>query len=129
MSMGNRFWRRTVRASKAATRWAGQRYTGVKATAKRLLTEGPWSLLTKIFPTTTTEPPAIGTQSLIEGYDTMPWLRACGDKASTAVACTDWRLYATRRRAGKAHRDRVLQRAVGPAREKVLDARRRAGQL
>lgn len=157
---------------RAASRAVGKAWSGAiasaKATATRALTVGPFGLLSGIFPVMTGEPPAMGTMDLLEGHDTMPWLRALGDKVSTAVGVTDWRLYAVPAK-GKAaarpaeqldaaairgyvrdaiqslvdvkidrisgrlgasfRRVRTLQRSLLGEREKLLSARRRAGEL
>jgi len=109
--------------------WTRRAWTGLKSAVLRGLSDGPFGMLRGIFPANTTQPPAIGTQDLLEGHDTMPWLRACGDKASTSVACVDWRLLARRGKDGKYVRDRVAQRSIGEARMKLLDSQRRVGQL
>ena len=69
---------------------------------------GPQGILQGIFSGRRGELPKMGTKEHLETYETSPWPRAVGDKVGTAVACTDFRLYA-KARFGKIVRDRRLQ--------------------
>lgn len=53
----------------------------------------PFNLLGGIMPVSGTEPPVLGTRELLEGYESMPWLRAVASMVGDAVACTDWKIY------------------------------------
>lgn len=55
---------------------------------------GPQHILEGVYTSSVGTPPLINTRSLLEGFDTMPWLRACSEKIGVALAMTDWRLYA-----------------------------------
>jgi hypothetical protein len=76
--------------------WAGL----VRATA------GPFNLLRGLFPVRWSDPPVLGTKDLLEGYDSMPWLRAVAGKVGDAVGLTHWRLFSIRQN-GKALRHRA----------------------
>lgn len=55
---------------------------------------GPERILEGLYASSVGTPPQMNTRGLLEGFDTMPWLRACADKIGTAIGMTDWRLYA-----------------------------------
>jgi len=94
----------------------------------RKMADGPFGLLRGIFPVMSADPPAMGTRDLLEGFDSMPWLRAPADKVALAVACTQWEL-SSLRRGGKAVLDRTLQRGPFESRTKALKSVRDTGQL
>jgi hypothetical protein len=71
----------------------------------------------------------MGTEDLLEGYDTMPWLRAISEKVSLGVARTDWELSAVLGKGGKTVRSRTLQRATHGIQRKALEVLSRAGKL
>lgn len=91
---------------------------------------GPWSILRGIFPSGWSAPPELGTRELLEGYDSMPWLRAIAEKVglSVAVAMADAEVLAVRA-GGRVVRDRTAQRASVDARTKALAALRKAAQV
>lgn len=95
--------------------WAGK----VAAKTKAALRVGPAGLLHDIFPVGGSNPPDRGMQEVLEGFDSMPWLRAVADKVGFAVACVEWQLLSVRR-GGKAVRERVVQRAPTEERTKAL---------
>lgn len=105
---------------------------------------GPQGILDGLLRSGVGTPPLINTRSILEGYDTMPWLRACSDKIGTALGMTDWRLYAVGKApaapaegaalpAGPAYTFRIddLARATGEAVERLMASKLRAirGQL
>ena len=104
--------------------WAAR----VASKAKAALRVGPSGLLRGIFPVSGSDAPARGTVDILEGYDSMPWLRAVADKVGFAVACVDWQLLSVRR-GGKAIRERVLQRALTAERTKALLAIEKQPQI
>lgn len=55
---------------------------------------GPQGILEGIYTSSVGTPPLMNTRGLLEGFDTMPWLRACTEKIGIALGMTDWRLYA-----------------------------------
>jgi hypothetical protein len=93
----------------------------------RLLTS-PFELLRGIFPVAMGEPPPLNTDKLLEGYDSMPWLRAVAEKVGFAVAAAEWQLFAIKR-GGRTVRDPFVQHATVDARTKVLAALRNSGNL
>jgi Phage portal protein len=62
---------------------------------------GPQGALSGITASSSGAPPLMSTRAMLEGFDTMPWLRAAADKVGTALALTDWRLYAVGKPPGK----------------------------
>ncbi len=85
------------------------------------LASGPHGLVRGVLPVNGTEPPPLGTRELLEGFDSMPWLRAVADKVGMAVGCLEWQLLSIRR-GGKAVRDRAIQAAIADVRGKALAA-------
>src|SRR5690349_16165376 len=51
-------------------------------------------LLGGIFPGAVGAPPTRGTQAQLQGYSTMPWMRAVASRVAHAVGSVTWRLYA-----------------------------------
>lgn len=94
----------------------------------RKLAAGPYDLMRGVLPVTQGEPPVRGTRELVEGYDTVPWLRACAEHTSSAVACAGVELYALTA-AGKAVREPAVQRARMDIRRRVVADHRRRGTL
>jgi len=70
-------------------------------------------------------PPSLGIKERLEGYETMPWVRAVAGRTAEAVAGTQWKLYARRGSAGKFVRDVQLQ-AAGTAARRLSIARLKA---
>lgn len=60
---------------------------------------------------TWTQPPAMGTEDLLSGYESMPWLRAPAEKVAMEVASIDYYLSAIKGTSGKYIRDASIQRA------------------
>lgn len=81
---------------------------------------GPMNLLRGVFPITWGQPPEMGTRDLLEGFDTMPWLRAVADKVGYMVASLEWQLLSVRGAGGKAVRNGDLQRGTLEVRGKAL---------
>ena len=71
--------------------------------------ERAYGLLTGIYPAARGEPPSRGTLDRLDGYNTMPWLRACAERVAAACASVQWQLFYERRN-GKAIRNRLWQR-------------------
>lgn len=92
------------------------------------ITAGPANLLRGVFPVSWGDPPERGTEDLLEGFDTMPWLRAAADKVGIGVANTDLELYAIRPGGGKAVRVRALQGGTWESRTKGLAKRARVDE-
>jgi hypothetical protein len=58
-------------------------------------------------------PPARGTTEMLQGYSTMPWLRAVVDKVGSSVATVTWRVFVkTKEGAGDSKDKRVPMRAT-----------------
>ncbi len=55
-------------------------------------------LLQGIFPAAVGAPPTRGTQAQLQGYSTMPWVRAVAGRVGYAVSAVHWRLYAQKGR-------------------------------
>lgn len=68
-----------------------------------------FGLLTGIYPAARGEPPQRGTLERLDGYNTMPWLRACADRVASAMASVQWQLFYERRN-GQAVKNRTWQR-------------------
>lgn len=102
----------------------------VAAWLRSKMPAGPYRLLQGIFPSGWSDPPEMGTRDLLEGFDTMPWLRAVSDKVglAVAVAMSDAEMHAARVN-GRAVRVRAAQRSTCDGRVKVLGALRKADQL
>jgi hypothetical protein len=88
----------------------------------------PYGLVSGVFPVSSGEPPAMGTSDLLEGYDTMPWLRGIASKVGASVAGVlmgggVYRL----REGGKVVRMPGVQRAFGEARWKMMAELERKG--
>ena len=76
------------------------------------------------------EAPIRGSQTLLEHYSSMPWLRAVSARIGDSVASTEWRLFATKQpNAQKAFRDHRIQRAGADHRRALLNDRRDQGTL
>ena len=72
-----------------------------------------WKLLKGIMPGAVGAPPTRGTQAFLQGYSTMPWVRALAGKVGFSVAATPWRLYATKNpMEPKAHKRVDIQRCA-----------------
>lgn len=52
-----------------------------------------FGLLTGIYPAARGEPPSRGTLDRLDGYNTMPWLRACAERVATGFASVQWQLF------------------------------------
>lgn len=90
--------------------------------------DGPKGIVRGIMPSSNGDAPPMGTRDLLEGFDSMPWLRAVSDKVAMAVACLCWELY-TVKRAGRAVQERRLQRATGSVRSKLMGKYEDEGSL
>lgn len=75
-----------------------------------------FGLLSGLYPSGVGATPARGTKELLEAYGTMPWLRAVSSKIAEKVSATEWELYTPTSR----RRERVVQRAYGPERFKMI---------
>ena len=53
-------------------------------------------LIRGIFPAAVGAPPNRGTQAQLQGYSSMPWVRAVAGRVGFAVSATQWRLYANK---------------------------------
>ena len=53
-------------------------------------------LLRGIFPAAVGAPPTRGTQAHLQGYSSMPWVRAVAGRVGYSVSATTWRLYANK---------------------------------
>jgi hypothetical protein len=89
----------------------------------------PYAMLPAIYPSSSGAPPDLGTEDLLEGHESMPWLRAVGDKVGSAVACTEWEIVFGVDEYGKATRLPQAKGAGAPRRAALLGALRKAGQL
>jgi Phage portal protein len=92
------------------------------------LTGGPHRLLSGIYPVSTGEPPIMGTEDLLSGYESMPWLQTVASLVGTKCAAERLELYAGTRN-GKAFRSPTVQRGDCASRQKALAAMREAGSL
>jgi hypothetical protein len=82
-----------------------------------------------IYPSSGGEPPVFGTLDILEGHESMPWLRAVGDKVASAVAMTDWQAVYAVDAGGRAVGMPRAKAASFPRRAELIEARRRAGTL
>jgi phage portal protein BeeE len=80
----------------------------------------PQGLMSGVYPAGRGDPPDISTRNLLETYETMPWVRAIAGRIATKVAETQWTLSAQIGSAGKAVRNRQLQRSGHHVRRKGL---------
>ena len=64
-------------------------------------------------------PPERGTREFLNGYSTMPWMRAIAGKIAFTFASTRWKLLVVRQR-GRAIRAKGLQRSLAPHRRAAL---------
>jgi len=74
-------------------------------------------LLSGVYPGASGAAPERGTREILEGYSSMPWLRAVAQKISHSVASTQWQLYAPPRGGRRA---RIIQRAYGRERRDLI---------
>jgi len=83
----------------------------------------PYGLVRGVYPVSSGEPPSRGTADLLEGYDTMPWLRGIASKVGASVAgvLMGGGIYRTRQ-GGRVVRMPHLQRAIADVRWKMLPA-------
>lgn len=56
---------------------------------------GPQGMMESVYSSRQGAPPLLNTRALLEGYDSMPWLRAVADKIGTSISLVDWQLYMT----------------------------------
>jgi HK97 family phage portal protein len=77
-------------------------------------------LLGGLFPGAYGDPPDRGDANVLDGYNTMPWLRAVSQRVATAVAtsASDWQLYAPV--SGERRDVRKYQRAPTSLRRKMI---------
>lgn len=70
-----------------------------------------------------------GTQEILDGYSTMPWLRAVASRISYDVAATGWTLSVAKNQKGEKVRNRVVQRASPQQRHVMLSKMADADEL
>jgi phage portal protein BeeE len=87
------------------------------------------AMLSGIKPGGVGEPPRRGTRELLAAYSESPWLAAVARVISNATAMTTWRLFVVATPGQRARRDRVVQRALGPARKALMTERAAKGEL
>lgn len=77
-----------------------------------------YGLLSGVFPAGNGPMPERGTKEILEGYSSMPWLRAVEARISQAVASTQWTLYAG---TGKNNKPpKTIQRAMFLDRQRMI---------
>lgn len=93
-------------------------------------------LLKKIYPVAGGEPPVRTAKAHLDGYSSMPWVRALAGKVGYSVATAKWRLYVKQREKPTGGRTAVkddqvisIQKSCGLARRKALDSLRNTGEL
>lgn len=86
-------------------------------------------LLSGIFPGQAGLPPPRGTKEILAAYNRMPWLRAVASRVSEACAATEWQLFVQRRKGERATQNRLVQRAKGVERRKMLRKLAERGEL
>lgn len=74
------------------------------------------------------QPPTRGTREYLSAYSHMPWLRAVASRVSYDIAATEWEVL-VERRAGRAVRNRQLQRMKAPQRDVLIARMKAAGEL
>lgn len=74
-------------------------------------------------------PPKRGVKGTLDGYSTMPWLRAVSEKIAHGVASVEWKLYATGKQDKPATRSASLQRASFAQRKAMIRQKQREGDL
>lgn len=84
---------------------------------------GPFGIVRGMLAGRRGELPKRGTKEHLEVFEAAPWPRAVGDKVATAVACTEFRLFALKR-GGKIVRDLRLQKAPMAVRQRLLQEAR-----
>jgi len=77
--------------------------------------------LAQVFGASQSQRARMGTQDLLKGFGTMPWLRAVVGKVGFATAAVPWELYAVKSKgAPKATRHRTLQRSMDPIQRRAI---------
>lgn len=84
-----------------------------------------YSLLAGLYPGAGGAVSPRGARQLLEGYNSLPWLRAVSSRIAQSVAQTQWALYAPTDR----KRNRTIQRAAGADRKSMVKALTQAGEL
>ncbi len=100
------------------------RFRSLLETGRRGVADGsPYGLASGLYPVTGGEPPVMGTRDLIEGFDSMPWLRGIASKVGGSVAgvLMSGGVYRILRD-GKVVRMPSIQRAHGEHRWKLMAA-------
>lgn len=67
-------------------------------------------LLGGVLPGAVGAPPVRGTQAMLQGYSTMPWVRGVASRVAHAVASTTWRLYSLRSKPKNGDKPKFLKR-------------------
>ncbi len=73
-----------------------------------------------LFPSAHGDAPVRGSANILDGYATLPWLRAVTGRIAQSLAATDWQLYAVRKPQQRAVKHALLQRASPVVRRKAL---------
>src|SRR3990167_11481686 len=84
-----------------------------------------FSLLSGLYPGGAGPTVQRGTKQILEGYGTMPWLRAVSSRIAQSVAATEWEVWAPTDR----KRNRIVQRAALPHRHVLMKALMQDGEL
>lgn len=100
-----------------------------KAFAGVLQPEAVYGMLQGVTPGGRGAPPKRTTAGFLEAYSTMPWLRALSERIADGVAGTHWRLFANRKKGGKARKDMQWAHAKGPVRKRIMKSRIDTGDL
>ena len=88
-----------------------------------------YSMLAGILPGSHGEPPPRGTREFLQGYSTMPWLRAVSSKIAWMTATPALTLSVATTRTGQPRRMPDVQRADGMTRQKMLKELKQVGEL
>jgi hypothetical protein len=88
---------------------------------------GAQGIVSGILPSAQGDAPVMGTQDMLEGFDSMPWLRAVADKVGLGVSGLDWQLLGVRGPSGKFVKSAAIERAASGRREKLLGPLLEAG--
>lgn len=88
-----------------------------------------FGMLAGIYPGQQGLPPPRGTREYLQAYSKMPWLRAVTSRIASRVAATDWQLFVNAKAGEKARLNRIVQRAHGAERRKMLKQMQEDGEL
>ncbi len=67
-------------------------------------------LLGGVLPGAVGAPPVRGTQAMLQGYSSMPWVRGVASRVAHAVASTTWRLYSLKSKPKNGDKPKFLKR-------------------